>query len=84
MSDKQQIEERVKAIVSAQLQVPVTDIRNEDTIVAVLGADSLDEVEMLMAIEDDFGLDILDEDAESFKTVQSIIDYVKGKVPATV
>jgi acyl carrier protein len=84
MSDKQQIEERVKAIVSAQLQVPVKDIKSEDTIVEVLGADSLDEVEMLMAIEDDFGLEILDVDAESFKTVQNIVDYVTGKVLATV
>jgi acyl carrier protein len=83
MSDKQQTEERVKAIVSAQLQIPVKDIKNEDTIVEVLGADSLDEVEMLMAIEDDFGLEILDEDAERFKTVQNMIDYVAGKVPAT-
>jgi acyl carrier protein len=78
------IEDRVKAIISGQLSVPVADIKNEDTVVNELGADSLDEVEMLMAFEDEFQLDILDEEAEGFKTVQNIIDYVTAKVPATV
>jgi acyl carrier protein len=78
------IEDRVKAIISGQLSVPIADIKNEDTVVNELGADSLDEVEMLMAFEDEFQLDILDEEAEDFKTVQDIIDYVTAKVPATV
>jgi acyl carrier protein len=78
------IQDRVKAIISGQLSVPVADIKNEDTVVNELGADSLDEVEMLMAFEDEFQLDILDEEAEGFKTVQNIIDYVTAKVPATV
>jgi acyl carrier protein len=72
------IEDRVKAIVSAQLSVPVTDIKNEDTVVDVLGADSLDEVEMLMAFEDEFRVEILDEEAEGFKTIQNIVDYLAG------
>jgi acyl carrier protein len=84
MSDKQQIEERVKAIVSAQLQVPVKDIKNEDTIVEVLGADSLDEVEMVMAIEDEFCIEILDEEAEAFKTIQNIVDYVATNATVTI
>jgi acyl carrier protein len=74
----------VKAIISGQLSVPIADIKNEDTVVNELGADSLDEVEMLMAFEDEFQLDILDEEAEGFKTVQNIIDYVTAKVPVTV
>jgi acyl carrier protein len=72
------IEDRVKAIVSAQLSVPVTDIKNEDTVVDVLGADSLDEVAMLMAFEDEFRVEILDEEAEGFKTIQNIVDYLAG------
>jgi acyl carrier protein len=72
------IEDRVKAIVSAQLSVPVTDIKNEDTVVDVLGADSLDEVEMLMVFEDEFRVEILDEEAEGFKTIQNIVDYLAG------
>ena len=68
------IEERVKKIVSEQLGVD--DIKNESSFVDDLGADSLDTVELVMALEEEFDTEIPDEEAEKITTVQAAIDYV--------
>ncbi len=75
MSD---IEQRVKKIVTEQLGANEADVRNESSFVDDLGADSLDTVELVMALEEEFGCEIPDEDAEKITTVQQAIDYVKA------
>ena len=73
MSD---IEQRVKKIVAEQLGVPEADIKIESSFVDDLGADSLDTVELVMALEEEFECDIPDDAAEKITTVQQAIDYV--------
>ncbi len=73
MSD---FEQRVKKIVADQLGVGEAEIKNESSFVDDLGADSLDTVELVMALEEEFGTEIPDEEAEKITTVQQAIDYV--------
>jgi acyl carrier protein len=70
---------KVKKIISEQLGVPETDVKPEASFVNDLGADSLDTVELVMALEEEFGVEIPDEDAEKIATVQNAIDYIKAK-----
>ncbi|MDF3035544.1 MAG: acpP [Paucimonas sp.] len=79
MSD---IEQRVKKIVAEQLGVAEADIKNESSFVDDLGADSLDTVELVMALEDEFEMEIPDEQAEKITTVQQAIDYATANVKA--
>lgn len=72
------IEERVKKIVAEQLGVKEEDIQNSASFVEDLGADSLDTVELVMALEEEFETEIPDEDAENITTVQHAIDYVES------
>ncbi len=71
------IEERVKKIVAEQLGVKEGDIQNSASFVEDLGADSLDTVELVMALEEEFETEIPDEEAEAITTVQLAIDYIE-------
>jgi acyl carrier protein len=73
MSD---IEQRVKKIVTEQLGANEADVKNASSFVDDLGADSLDTVELVMALEEEFDCEIPDEEAEKITTVQQAIDYV--------
>ncbi|KNC06240.1 MULTISPECIES: acyl carrier protein [Pseudomonas] len=70
------IEERVKKIVAEQLGVKAEEVTNSSSFVEDLGADSLDTVELVMALEEEFETEIPDEEAEKITTVQAAIDYV--------
>jgi acyl carrier protein len=69
-------EERVKKIIIEQLGVKEEEVKNEASFVDDLGADSLDTVELVMALEEEFDTDIPDDEAEKITTVQAAIDYV--------
>ena len=75
MSD---VEARVKKIVVEQLNVKEEEVSNESSFVDDLGADSLDTVELVMALEEEFGCEIPDEEAEKITTVQQAIDYINA------
>lgn len=70
------IDERVKKIVAEQLGVKEEEVKNEASFVEDLGADSLDTVELVMALEEEFETEIPDEEAEKITTVQLAIDYI--------
>ena len=70
---------KVKKIISEQLGVPEADVKPEASFVNDLGADSLDTVELVMALEEEFGVEIPDEDDEKIATVQNAIDYITAK-----
>ena len=70
------IEERVKKIIIEQLGVKEEDVKNAASFVDDLGADSLDTVELVMALEEEFETEIPDEEAEKITTVQAAIDYI--------
>ncbi len=72
------VEQQVKDIVAEQLGVSVDEVKNESSFQDDLGADSLDTVELVMALEEAFGFEIPDEDAEKITTVQAAIDYVNA------
>ncbi len=74
------IEERVKKIVVEQLGVDEKEVVNKASFIDDLGADSLDTVELVMALEEEFGAEIPDEDAETITTVQAAIDYITNHV----
>jgi acyl carrier protein len=77
------IEERVKQIVVEQLGVEESEVTSKASFVDDLGADSLDQVELVMAFEEAFSVEIPDEDAEKIRTVQDAIDYVEKHAKVT-
>tara|TARA_B110000285_G_C15038523_1_gene570596 strand:- start:832 stop:1068 length:237 start_codon:yes stop_codon:yes gene_type:complete len=72
------IEERVTKMVAEQLGVKEADVKLSSSFVEDLGADSLDTVELIMALEEEFDTEIPDEDAEKIATVQNAIDYINA------
>ena len=72
------IEEKIKKLICEQLDVDEKDVVPEASFVDDLGADSLDQVELIMAIEEEFDISVPDEDAEKIGTVQDVIDYIKN------
>jgi len=74
------IEQRVKDIIVEQLGVEDDEVSAEASFIDDLGADSLDTVELVMAFEEEFNIEIPDEDAEGISTVQDAIDYIKANV----
>ncbi|HEY4619243.1 MAG TPA: acyl carrier protein [Nitrospirota bacterium] len=74
------VEEKVKKIVGEQLGVDEEEITPDASFVEDLGADSLDTVELVMAFEEEFSIEIPDEDAEKIITVQNSVDYIKERM----
>ncbi len=72
------IENRIKKIISDQLNVKLEDVKNEKHFVNDLGADSLDVIELIMALEEEFDIEISDDKAEKINTVQSAIDCISS------
>jgi acyl carrier protein len=73
------VEQQVKAIVAEQLGVKAEQVTSDASFVDDLGADSLDTVELVMALEEEFEIEIPDEDAEKITTVQQAIDYINDR-----
>jgi len=71
-------EDRVKEIIGKELEVEPKDLAPDKKFIEDLGADSLDIVELVMALEEEFGLDIPDEDADKLKTVGDAMEYLKS------
>lgn len=80
MAVAENLEERVKKIIVAQLAVDASEVNPQAQFVQDLGADSLDTVELVMALEEEFDIEIPDEDAEKIKTVGEAVTYIKEKL----
>ncbi len=72
------LEEKVKKIIVDQLGVDAAEVTSEASFIEDLGADSLDTVELVMALEEEFGLEIPDEEAEKIATVKDAVEYIKA------
>ena len=81
MVDRNEIVSRVTGIVVKQLDVDAGEVEPKHSFVDDLGADSLDIVELVMAMEEEFGFDIPDEEAENIRTVGNAIDYITANHP---
>ena len=77
------VEEKIKAIISEQLGVKPEEVTPQASFIDDLGADSLDTVELIMALEEEFGVEIPDEDAEKMTTVGDAIKYIEEKASAS-
>ena len=77
------IEDQVRGLIAEQLGAKADEIKDDASFVDDLGADSLDTVELVMALEEEFETEIPDEDAEKITTVQEAIDYVKARKEAS-
>ena len=72
--------DKIKDIIIEQLQVDESDVNMDTNLMKDLSADSLDAVEIIMGIEDEFGIEIPDEEAEKFQTVSDLVNYVEANV----
>lgn len=79
MSSTDEISSRIKSIISEQLGVPLEDITEAAHFINDLGADSLDIVELIMALEEEWDIEIPDDDAEKMQTVKDVINYVTSR-----
>ncbi|RIL11455.1 MAG: acyl carrier protein [Proteobacteria bacterium] len=79
MATSEEIAERVKSIISDQLGVSIEEVTPEASFIEDLGADSLDIVELIMALEEEYDMEIPDEDAEKIQSVQDVISYIQNK-----
>jgi acyl carrier protein len=79
MATPEEIVERVKAIIVEQLGVSLEDVKPAASFIEDLGADSLDIVELIMALEEEYDLEIPDEDAEKIQTVDDVTKYIQNK-----
>ncbi|QUV99302.1 acyl carrier protein [Chloracidobacterium sp. MS 40/45] len=77
---EQSVEEKVKAIIVEELGVDESEVTPEAKFIEDLGADSLDTVELVMRFEEDFGLEIPDEDAEKILSVKDAVSYIQSKL----
>ena len=74
------VEDKVKQIIADRLEIAITDISLEAEFISDLGADSLDIVELLMSLEDEFDLEITDEEAEQIRTVKDAVNYINERL----
>ncbi len=74
------VEDKVKRIIAERLEIEPGDIRLEAEFISDLGADSLDIVELLMSLEDEYDLEISDEEAEQIKTVKDAVNYINERL----
>jgi len=82
MADIADIKEKVRSIIAEQLGVKVEEVVDQASFTDDLGADSLDTVELVMALEEEFGIEIPDEDAEKMTTVGEALQYIEEKAKA--
>jgi acyl carrier protein len=75
----EQLAQRVNAMIGEQLGVDVAELVPEANLIDDLGADSLDVVELAMAVEEEFGLEVPDDDLENIRTVKDIVDYIRNQ-----
>ncbi|MCI5065252.1 acyl carrier protein [bacterium] len=78
MANPSEIEERIKSIIVEQLGVSAEEVTAEASFIEDLGADSLDIVELIMALEEEYDIEIPDEDAEKIQTVKDVTAYVQN------
>lgn len=79
MGSSEEIAERVKSIIVDQLGVSAEEVTPEASFIEDLGADSLDIVELIMALEEEYDMEIPDEDAEKIQTVNDVLSYIQSK-----
>jgi len=79
----EEIEDKVMAIVSEQMSVERSEVRRETSFVNDLNADSLDTVELVMELEDEFDMNIPDDEAEKLQTVGQAVEYIQGQLAST-
>ena len=76
-ASRDEVYEKVKEVLTDQLQIPEENISEDASFQEDLGADSLDLVELIMSLEEEFGMEISDEDAEKIQKVQDAVDYIE-------